>query len=92
MFWFSTTLIYNASRINISIVCVLLDELTARRNIITHKHRERTFSFCRIFNRYLPEKPLLRVHGRGLQLFCTHFSETFITLYKDSLFRTLSQL
>ena len=71
---------------------ILLDEVTARRYIFSHKHREGTLCFSGILDRDLTEKSLFRIHSSALQLLCTHLSETFVTLHEHTLFRALSEL
>ena len=78
--------------INIRVVRILFDELTTRRHIITHKHRECTLSFSCILDCDLTEKSLLRIHGSRLELLGAHFSKTFVTLHKHTLLGTFTQL
>ena len=78
-------------RIDVGIMSILLNKLTARRHIITHKHGERPLSLSRIINCNLTKQPLVRIHRSGSKLLSTHLTKTFVTLHIYALLRTLSK-
>ena len=73
-------------------MCVLLDELAAWRNIVTHQHRESPLGLGCVIDGNLAQKPGLRIHGSGPELFVAHFTETLVPLHGNALFAALAEL
>ena len=66
------------------------DEFAAWRYIITHQHREDIVGFCCVFDVYLFQDTGFRIHGCFPQLFRIHFTQTFVALCMNTVFRTVA--
>ena len=62
---------------------VALNEIPARRNLITHQHREKVICFNCRFNTYPLQRTVFRIHCCFPKLFWVHFSKTLISLDVD---------
>ena len=69
---------------------MLLNKLTARTNLITHKHRENPVGLGRILNRHLLQDAGCGVHSGLPQLVLVHLTKTFVPLYGNTLGAQLS--
>ena len=54
---------------------VLLDELAARRNVVSHKHRESPLGLGGVLYGHLAEKSGLRIHRSLPELLVAHLAE-----------------
>lgn len=70
----------SALRVDISVCGILLDELSARLNIITHKHGENLVSLGSIVDCHLLQEACLRVHCSVPKLLRVHLTQTFVAL------------
>ena len=59
---------------------IILDELAARLDRITHQDRKNLVGLNRIINLDLQQRTPLRVHGRLPELLRIHLTQTFVTL------------
>ena len=66
--------------VDVGIGGVLLDELTARLNIVTHEHGEYLVGLGGILDGHLLQQTVLRVHGGLPELLRVHLTQTFVTL------------
>ena len=63
-------------------------KLAARAHIFTHQHGEDIVGFGGIFNMYLLQHAVFRIHGGFPQLLRVHFTQTFVALGVYCVFRT----
>ena len=67
-------------QVDVGVLCVLLDELTAWGNLVAHQHGEGSISFEGVLDGDLAQCSVLGIHGRSPQLFRVHFTQTFVSL------------
>ena len=69
------------SGVDIRIVGVSLDKLTARTYVLSHKHGENAVGSSGVADLHLLEQAVFRRHGRILELLVAHLAETFVALH-----------
>src|SRR5579859_5390303 len=62
------------------VLCVRLDELLARGNIVTHEHVEDLAGTNRILDIHLKKDSVCRIHGRLPKLIGIHLTQTLVPL------------
>src|SRR6185503_3327987 len=71
---------------------VLVDEVAARIDGVTHQHREDLVGLDRVLDLHLPQDPLRGIH-RGLpELVRVHLAETLVALDLEALPRAVQEL
>src|SRR5947207_1074039 len=65
---------------------VVLDELPAWFDLITHQGGEHQVGFGVVFGADLEQRPDLRVHRGGPQLLRIHLAESFVAVDRDAFF------
>ena len=68
------------------IFSMLMGEIAARAHVFTHQHGKDIIHFGGIFNAYLFQHTVFRVHGCTPQLFRVHFTQTFVALCMYGIF------
>src|ERR1700735_1561410 len=68
-----------------------LDKITPWGHLIPHQHAKDPVGFGRTFDRYLLQGPRIRIHRGIPKLITVHFTKTFVTLHRDTVFLTAAQ-
>ena len=76
--------------VNVGIRSVALDKIATRTDIVAHEHGENIVCVCRILDGHLLEQTCLRVHRGFPKLLGIHLAQTFVTLRRYAILRTVT--
>lgn len=71
--------------VDIGVVGVGFDEVSARCHVLAHEHGEDAVSFCGVADGDTLEQTVLWTHGGVAELLVAHLTETFVTLHLGAL-------